>query len=158
MDPSIISASSPSSNHQSFKISSQFPIRSTSLLAVATYQNICEASQHSLTSRMSHDSLPMDDSIHAGVDGSSTLYNSNVMRSMPDCTLHQRSSFNTSTFEEPSHTASHMDLFHEIPSEDSLESLKMFQSPTRKLLDRSAIEANLRAQPQPSVSTYNEYN
>lgn len=164
---SHMSVSSPSSNPQLLRTSSNFPFptRSSSLAAsatgntgfmYATSENAYEAARIPLTSRMPHNVLPSYELDHVGVDESSNLENSYFVRSMPDSNLYQVSSFDASVSEAASHTAFHLESFEDNVSQTSHEPSMTFQGPKRKLSDKSAKEANLKAQTQAPVLTYNQ--
>ena len=164
---SHMSVSSPSSNSQLLKINSSFPFptRSSSLAASATGNtgfmyptpgNAYEAARIPLTSRMPHNVLPSYELDHVGVDESSNLESSYFVRSMPDSNLYQVSSFDASVSEVTSHTAFQLESFQDNASQTSHEPSITFQAPKRKLSDKSAKEANLKAQTQAPVLAYNQ--
>ena len=162
---SHMSVSSPPSNLQLLEASSKFPARLSSLaarvtgnagLVYPTSESVYEAAQIFPTSQKFHDVLRSQSQDHVVVDGSDSLECSYLVRSMLDSDLHQYSSFNTSASEAASHTASQVEFLHEGASQASQEPSMIGQAPKRKLSDKTAKEANLRAQTQAPVSIYNQ--
>ena len=162
-----MSVSSPSSNAQLLKPSSDFPfpMRTSSLAAsasartsfvYATSENANETAQVPFTSRMPYNISLSHNLDHVGVCEDSSLENSYFASSMPDSNHYQHSSFNASVSEAASHTASHSEFSQDIASQTSLEPSIIFQAPKRKLSDKSAKEANLKAQTQAPVMTYSQ--
>ncbi len=163
-----MSVSSSSSNSQLLKTSSDFsfPKRTSSLAAsatartgfvYATSENANETAQIPFTSQMPYNFLSSHDLNHVGVCEDSSLENSYFANSMPDSSHYQHSSFNASAFEAASHTASHSEFPQENASQTSFEPSITFQAPKRKLSDKSAKEANLKAPTQAPVMTYNQH-
>ena len=146
MAVSHMTVSSPSSNPQVLKTSSGFPIRSSSLAGsmtgntgfmFATYGEAYEADQ-------------------AGMDGSNSHEHTFMLRSMPESNSYQNSRITTSASEAASHAASRLDPFNNDASPIPLEPSITSQPPKRKLSDKSARAANLKAQTQGPVWTYNQ--
>ena len=163
MGISLMSVSSPSSNPQLLETSSGFPTRSVSFAAsstgnngfmYATSANAYETARIPLTSRKPHDVPLSHDSDHLGVNGSNTLEDSYLLSSMPESNLHPFSSFSASGSEAASRTASQLDLYQDNASQTSFKPSTVVQAPKRKLSDKSAKEANLRAQTQAPVWKY----
>ena len=165
MGISHMSVSSPSSNLQLLKSSSNFPFRTSSLTASATartgfmyptLENAYETAQIPLTSQTPYEILSPHNLDHVGVCESSSLENSHFLSSMPDSSHYEASSCNASAFEAALPTVCHSESFQDNASQTSLEPSIIFQAPKRKLSDKSAKDANLKAQTQAPVLTYNQ--
>lgn len=151
MEFSHMSVSSPPSNSQLWKISSGFPVRSDSL-AAGTNGNT--RLMHPLVSHNYHNALSSSDWDNEGVDLSDSLDPSYTAR--PESDFDLVSSFNASTSEVASRAAPHLDFLEDNVSENSPDPSSTTQAPKRKLSDKSAKEANLKAQTQPPMSIHNQ--
>ena len=151
MGVSHMSISSPPSNPQLLKTSSGFPVRSSSL---ATGTNGNTRFMYPLTTQMYHNDLSSSDWDNEGVNLSNSLGHSNFVR--PESDLNLAPSFNASTSEAASRAASQVDLLEDNSSQIPLDPSSTTQAPKRKLSDKSAKQANLKAQTKPPVSTYNQ--
>lgn len=164
---SHMSVSSPSSNPQLLKISSGFPARSSSLAAgtngntrfvYAMPEESHLAGRIPLTSQMYLNDLSTSDWDNAGVSPSNSLGHSYIARSTPESYFNLAPSFNASTSDAASRAASQVDLFEDDNSQIPLDPSSTVQAPKRKLSDKSAKQANLNAQTQPPMSTYNQHH
>ncbi|KAL2038210.1 hypothetical protein N7G274_009158 [Stereocaulon virgatum] len=165
MNVSHMSVSSPPSNLQPLEASSKFSARSSRLaarftgnagLVCPTPENVYEAAQILPTSQRFLNILQSQSQDHAVTDESDSLERSYIVRSMLDFDLDHYSSFNTRASEAASHTASQVEFLHDDACPASQGPSITGQAPKRKLSDKTAKEANLRAQTQAPVSIYNQ--
>ena len=147
---SHMSVSSPPSNPQLLRHSSEFPVRSSSLAADT---NGNTRSMYPPTSQTYRNNFPFPEWDNEGVNLPNSLGHSYTARSESDLDL--GSSFNASTLEVVSRAASHLDLFEDNSSQNSPDPSSTSQAPKRKLSDKSAKQANLKAQTQPPMSIHN---
>ena len=147
---SHMSVSSPPSNPQLLKISSGFPVRSDSLAAGTNGNNRLT---YPLTSQIYHSDPSSSNWDNEGVNFSNSLDHSYTVRTESDFELE---SFNASISEVASRAASHLDLLEDHTSQIPLDPSSTTQAPKRKLSDKSAKQANLKAQTQPPMSVHNK--
>ena len=145
---SHMSVSSPPSNPQLLRHSSEFPVRSSSLAACT---NGNTHSMYPLTSSTYRTDLSFPD--WDNVNRSKSLDHSHTVR--PESDFDLGSSFNASTSEVASRAASHLDFFEDETSHNTLDPSSATQAPKRKLSDKSAKQANIKAQTQPPMSIHN---
>ena len=148
---SHMSVSSPPSNPQLLRHSSEFPVRSSSL-AAGTNGNT--RSTYPLPSQMYRHDLSFPDWDNEGVNLAKSLGHSYTAR--PGLDFDLASSFNASISEAASRAASHLDLLEDNTSPNTLDPSSTTQAPKRKLSDKSAKQANLKAQTQPPMSIHNQ--
>ena len=147
---SHMSVSSPSSSPQLLRHSSEFPVRSSSLAAGTNGKT---GSMYPLTSPTYRSDLSFPDWDNEGVNLSKSLGHSYSVR--PELDFELASSFNASTSVAASHAASHLDLLEDNTPQNSPDLSSTTQAPKRKLSDKSAKQANLKAQTQPPMSIHN---
>ena len=103
------------------------------------------------TSETPHDLLASPDSPYVGVNESDSLDDPYFVRMSPDSDPNSLS-FDASASEIIPHTSSQLDMCLDDTNQNSFQSSR----PKRKLSDKSAKEANLKAQTQNPVSKYNQ--
>ena len=148
---SHMSVSSPPSNSQLLRHSPEFPVRSSSLAAVT---NGNTRSMYPLPSQTYRNDLSFPDWDKEGVNLSNSFGHSYTAR--PESNLELASSFNASISAAASRAASHLDLFEDEASQNPPDLSSTTQAPKRKLSDKSAKQANLKAQTQPPMSIHNK--
>lgn len=163
MDISLMPVSSPSSHSQLLGTNSGFPdwtnnpatntTGNTSFI-YTTAENAYETAPVSPKSRMALDNPLFHQADHVGVNESNSLESPYLTWSAPAFNVVQPPPFSVSASEAASHRAAQVGLYHDHVSQLSLEPSRIAQLPKRKLSDKSAQEANLKAPTQAPVSKY----
>ena len=163
---SLTSVSSPSSNAQLLGTSSGFPdwinnptanTIGTPGFMYSTADNAYEAPSISPTSRTVPDNPLFHQSDHVGVNESNGLADPNLKWSVVDFNVVQPPPFDVSASEAASRRAAQAGMYHDHISQLVLEPLSMGQLPKRKLSDKSAQEANLKAPTQAPLSKFSQH-
>ena len=164
MDISLMRVSSPSSHSQLLATSSGFPdwtnnpatnaTGNTSFM-YATAENAYETAPISPKSGMVPDKPLFHQPDHVGVNESNSLDSSYLPWSTPGFNVVQPP-FSVSASEAASHKVAQVNQYHDNVPQLSLEPSTIAQPPKRKLSEKSAQEANLKAPTQAPISKYSQ--
>ena len=166
MESSLVSVSPPSSDLRLLGTSSGFPdwINNPTASTVSdpglmynTADNAYETAPISPTSRIAPDNPLFDQPNYVEVNEMNSLENSYLKWSMPCFNAVQTPSLSVPASEVASSGATHVGLYHDHVTQPSLEPSTEVQLPKRKLSEKSAQEANLKAPTQAPVSKYSQH-
>ncbi|KAG8527697.1 uncharacterized protein KY384_007851 [Bacidia gigantensis] len=163
LDISLMSVPSPPEDLPPMVTSHGYPTRSSSLATRAACDsdfefsgsaNPFEAQHLSSVSQMMHNDLPQQDASDGALSQAEKPF---LSPSISNYSFHQHSPYVLSTAGTPSHIAFQINSLEKETFNTSLEeSAVPIPLPKRKLSDKSANDANLKAQTQAPSSTFNQ--